>query len=162
MDNQQKQHAILSQSRSLTPAPRDLLKVGSRRWFVQTGLAGVGALSTPDLLKLQAAGEAVSSGEKKSVILFWLSGGPSQLDMWDPKPDAPQEVRSPFGTIQTSVPGVHFTEHLPLQASIADKLNILRAVDCSASNHTPITMQAGNPLARRTNDGVGEAHPQAQ
>ena len=153
MDNQQKQHAILSQSRSLTPAPRDLLKVGSRRWFVQTGLAGVGALSTPDLLKLQAAGEAVSSGEKKSVILFWLSGGPSQLDMWDPKPDAPQEVRSPFGTIQTSVPGVHFTEHLPLQASIAHKLNILRAVDCSASNHTPITMQAGNPLARRTNDG---------
>ena len=101
MDNQQKQHAILSQSRSLTPAPRDLLKVGSRRWFVQTGLAGVGALSTPDLLKLQAADEAVSSGEKKSVILFWLSGGPSQLDMWDPKPDAPQEVRSPFGTIQT-------------------------------------------------------------
>jgi len=153
MDNQQKQHAILSESRSLTPAPRDLLKVGSRRWFVQTGLAGVGALSTPDLLKLQAAGEAVSSGEKKSVILFWLSGGPSQLDMWDPKPDAPQEVRSPFGTIQTSVPGVHFTEHLPLQASIAHKLNILRAVDCSASNHTPITMQAGNPLARRTNDG---------
>ena len=153
MDNQQKQRAILSQSRSLTPAPRDLLKVGSRRWFVQTGLAGVGALSTPDLLKLQAAGEAVSSGEKKSVILFWLSGGPSQLDMWDPKPDAPQEVRSPFGTIQTSVPGVHFTEHLPLQASIAHKLNILRAVDCSASNHTPITMQAGNPLARRTNDG---------
>ena len=153
MDNQQKQHAILSQSRSLTPAPRDLLKVGSRRWFVQTGLAGVGALSTPDLLKLQAAGEAVSCGEKKSVILFWLSGGPSQLDMWDPKPDAPQEVRSPFGTIQTSVPGVHFTEHLPLQASIAHKLNILRAVDCSASNHTPITMQAGNPLARRTNDG---------
>ena len=110
-------------------------------------------MSTPDLLKLQAAGEAVSSGEKKSVILFWLSGGPSQLDMWDPKPDAPQEVRSPFGTIQTSVPGVHFTEHLPLQASIAHKLNILRAVDCSASNHTPITMQAGNPLARRTNDG---------
>ena len=153
MDNQQKQRALLSQSRSLTPAPRDLLKVGSRRWFVQTGLAGVGALSTPDLLKLQAAGEAVSSGEKKSVILFWLSGGPSQLDMWDPKPDAPQEVRSPFGTIQTSVPGVHFTEHLPLQASIAHKLNILRAVDCSASNHTPITMQAGNPLARRTNDG---------
>ena len=153
MNHHQKQHTLLSESRGLAPAPRDLVKVGSRRWFVQTGLAGVGALSTPDLLKLQAADEAVRSGEKKSVILFWLSGGPSQLDMWDPKPDAPQEVRSPFGTIQTSVPGVHFTEHLPLQASIAHKLNILRAVDCSASNHTPITMQAGNPLARRTNDG---------
>jgi len=153
MDNHQTHHAIHTTSHGLAPAARDLIKVGSRRWFVQTGLAGIGALSLPDLLQLQAAKESIQSGEKKSVILFWLSGGPSQLDMWDPKPNAPQEIRSPFGTIQTSVPGVHFTEHLPLQASIAHKLNILRAVDCSASNHTPITMQAGNPLAQRTNDG---------
>jgi hypothetical protein len=87
------------------------------------------------------------------VILFWLSGGPSQIDMWDPKPMAPREIRSPFATIDTKVPGIQFTEHLPLQASISDKLSIIRSVDCSASNHTPITMQAGNPLARRTNDG---------
>src|SRR5207237_3844406 len=77
----------------------------------------------------------------------------THIDMWDPKPDAPQEIRSPFGTIQTKLPGVQFTEHLPLQASIANKLSIIRSVDCSASNHTPITMQAGNPLARRTDDG---------
>src|SRR5205085_10369101 len=63
------------------------------------------------------------------------------------------EIRSPFATLATKVPGVHFTEHLPLQASIADKLTVVRSVDCSASNHTPITMQAGNPLARRTDDG---------
>jgi hypothetical protein len=73
--------------------------------------------------------------------------------MWDPKPNAPQEIRSPFGTIPTTLAGESFTEHLPLQASIADKLSIIRSVDCRASNHTPITMQAGNPLARRTNDG---------
>ena len=73
--------------------------------------------------------------------------------MWDPKPDAPQEIRGPFGVIPTKLPGVQFSEHLPLQASIADKLSIIRSVDCRASNHTPITMQAGNPLARRTNDG---------
>ncbi|HSG73114.1 MAG TPA: DUF1501 domain-containing protein, partial [Planctomycetaceae bacterium] len=99
------------------------------------------------------AAETSPTADKKSVILFWLSGGPSQIDMWDPKPQAPQEIRSPFGHIATKIPGALFTEHLPLQASIADKLSIIRSVDCSASNHTPITMQAGNPLAQRTNDG---------
>jgi hypothetical protein len=73
--------------------------------------------------------------------------------MWDPKPFAPQEIRGPYGVIPSSVPGLRFCEHLPLQAGIAEKLTIIRSVDCSASNHTPITMQAGNPLARRTNDG---------
>jgi hypothetical protein len=108
----------------------------------------------------QVQARANHSNSKKSVILFWLSGGPSQIDMWDPKPDAPVEIRSPFETISTSVPGIQFTEHLPRQAAIADKMAVLRAVDCSASNHTPITMQAGNPLARRTNDGKdGAGYP---
>jgi len=96
----------------------------------------------------------------KSVILFWLSGGPSHLDMWDPKPDAPREVRGPFGTIATRVPGVRLCEHLPRQAAVMDKLTVIRSVDCSASNHTPITMQSGNPLARRTDDGRdGDGYP---
>ncbi|HIK95751.1 MAG TPA: DUF1501 domain-containing protein, partial [Planctomycetes bacterium] len=106
-------------------------------------------------MSLQAASGANTApgAGRKSVILFWLSGGPSHIDMWDPKPDAPSEIRGPYATIPTKIPGVNFTEHLPLQASIADKLSIIRSVDCSSSNHTPITMQAGNPLARRTNDG---------
>jgi hypothetical protein len=128
-----------------------LVRIGSRRWFLQTGMAGLGGLSLAQLASLQAASK--SSGEKKSVILFWLSGGPSQIDMWDPKPTAPIEIRGPYGVISTKIPGANFSEHLPLQASIADKLSIIRSVDSSASNHTPITMQAGNPLARRTNDG---------
>ena len=131
---------------------RDMLHIGSRRWFLRAGLAGIGGMTLPRLLQLQAASHQPID-RKKSVILFWLSGGPSHLDMWDPKPNAPQEIRSPFATIATDLPGVNFTEHLPLQASIARKLSIIRSVDCSASNHTPITMQAGNPLARRTNDG---------
>lgn len=139
------------------PAPADLIQVGrSRRWFLQTGLAGIGGLSLPSILNLQAqsarATEAKLPASKKSVILFWLSGGPSHIDMWDPKPDAPREIRGPYSTISTKVPGISLCEHLPLQASIADKLSFLRAVDCKASNHTPITMQAGNPLARRTDD----------
>lgn len=136
------------------PAGRDLLRVHSRRWFLQTGLIGLGGLTLPQLLQARArAADSATVNNRKSVILFWLSGGPSQLDMWDPKPNAPREVRGPFAPIETAVPGIQFSEHLPLQASIANKLSVIRSVDCSASNHTPITMQAGNPLARRTNDG---------
>lgn len=144
------------------PAPRDLIRVGSRRWFLQTGLAGVGGLSLAQVLAAQEAAKSQGAGktDKKAVILFWLSGGPSQIDMWDPKPGAPTEIRGPYSPIATKLPGVQLSEHLPLQASIADKLSFVRAVDCKASNHTPITMQAGNPLARRSDDGRdGDGYP---
>ncbi len=139
----------------------DLVHVGSRRWFLQTGLAGVAGLSLPSLLQakeqMKLAGKPTN---KKSVILLWLSGGPSHIDMWDPKPDAPREIRGPFQSIPTSVPGIRFCEHLPLQASVMHKLTVLRGVDCKASNHTPITMQAGNALARRTDNGRdGDGYP---
>lgn len=133
------------------PAGSDLIRFGRRQWFLQTGLAGMAGLSLPAILRAQE--QAGQKSPKKSVILFWLSGGPSHIDMWDPKPDAPSEIRGPYSTISTAQPGVAFCEHLPLQASIADKLTVLRGVDCKSSNHTPITMQAGNPLARRTDDG---------
>lgn len=130
--------------------PLDTLRVGSRRWFLQTGLAGLAGLTLADACRL---GATSPSRDPRSVILFWLSGGPSQIDTWDPKPDAPQEIRGPYRTIPTSLPGVRVSEHLPLQARLMNKLTLIRSVDCTASNHTPITMQAGNPLARRTNDG---------
>ncbi len=129
-----------------------LIHVGSRRWFLQAGMAGLAGAAVSSSLSL-AASNSRPTGDKKAVILFWLSGGPSHIDMWDPKPDAPQEIRGPYGVIDTKIPGVQFSEHLPLQASIAHKLSIVRSVDCRSSNHTPITMQAGNPLARRTDDG---------
>ena len=148
------------------PAFSDLIRVGGRRWFLQTGLAGLGGLSLPSLLKAESdlkTGAALAGGPstaKKSVILFWLSGGPSHIDMWDPKPDAPHEIRGPFGTIDTKLPGVQLCEHLPKQASILDKLSIIRSVDCRSSNHTPITLQAGNPLARRSDNGKdGDGYP---
>ncbi len=128
-----------------------LIQVGSRRWFLQAGMAGLGGLTAAQLSSMQASGAPPQ--KKKAVILFWLSGGPSHIDMWDPKPDAPKEIRGPYGVIPTKLTGVRLCEHLPRQAAIADKLSIIRSVDCRASNHTPITMQAGNPLARRTNDG---------
>jgi uncharacterized protein (DUF1501 family) len=136
------------------PAAADLISVGTRRWFLQTGLSGLAGLSLPQLLRSQAQG--VASGrtrgrDRKAVILIWLSGGPSHIDTWDPKPDAPSEVRGPFRCIPTKVPGVRICEHLPLQASILDHLALIRSVDCRASaDHFPAPMQAGNPLAQRS------------
>jgi len=147
-------HSSANQLSPFTPAGSDLLRVGSRRWFLQTGLTGMAGLSLPALLQSQAQATGANMNSKaKSVILIWLSGGPSHIDTWDMKPNAPSEIRGPFSSIATKVPGINICEHLPLQASIMDKLAIIRSVDSSSSNHTPITFQAGNPKARRTNDG---------
>jgi hypothetical protein len=103
-----------------------------------------------DLLRART----LSSGgaARKAVILIWLSGGPSQLDTWDPKPDAPREICGPFGSIATRVPGVRLSEHFPMQARILDRLALIRSVDCRAStDHFPAPMQAGNALAQRSN-----------
>ncbi len=141
--------------------PVDLLQVGSgRRWFLRTGLAGLAGLSLPDLLHHKAQANSDRTRAKvNSVILVWLSGGASQIDTWDPKPQAPKEIRGPFGTIQTSVAGIEICEFLPRQAAMMDKFAIIRSMDASASNHTPTTFQAANPKSRRvadsTQDGGG-------
>jgi uncharacterized protein (DUF1501 family) len=141
-------HALEHAGAPLRPVASDLIRVGSRRWFLQTGFAGLAGLSMPDLLRCRAA---TGGASRKAVILIWLSGGPSHLDTWDPKPDAPAEIRGPFRSIATRVPGVRISEHLPLQADILDRLALVRSVDCrSSTDHFPAPMQAGNPLAQRS------------
>jgi uncharacterized protein (DUF1501 family) len=136
----------------LQPAVSDLIRVGSRRWFLQMGLAGLAGLSMPELLRCRARASVSGGAPRKAVILIWLSGGPSQLDTWDPKPDAPSEVCGPFRSIATRVPGVRISEHLPLQARIMDRLALIRSVDCrSSTDHYPAPMQAGNVLSQRSN-----------
>ena len=85
---------------SFSPARGDVLRVGTtRRGFLQTGLAGLAGLSLPGLLQQHALASAAGKARSKTnVILFWLSGGPSHIDMWDPKPDAPREIRGPSVT----------------------------------------------------------------
>jgi uncharacterized protein (DUF1501 family) len=123
------------------------LAVVSRRGMIKAGLAGIAGLSVPLLLKTRAeaatAGRAISS--RKSVILLWMAGGPSQIDTWDPKPDRPYINRGPFGVTQTKLPGVILCEHLPKQAAMLDKFTIIRSVDCERSNHEPNkVMQTGH------------------
>jgi len=144
-------HASAARRALLQPPASDLLRVGSRRWFLQTGLAGLAGVSLPDLLRCRVQGAASGGADRKAVILIWLSGGPSHLDTWDPKPHAPAEVRGPFRSTATKVPGVRVCEHLPLQARIMDRLAVIRSVDCrSSTDHFPAPMQAGNPFAQRS------------
>jgi hypothetical protein len=136
----------------MLPPVVDLIRIGSRRWFLQTGIAGLAGLSMAGLLRCRADANTSAARGRKAVILIWLSGGPSQLETWDPKPEAPSEMRGPFGSIATQVPGVRISEHLPLQASIMNRLALVRSVDCrSSTDHYPAPMQAGNALAQRSN-----------
>jgi hypothetical protein len=76
-----------------------------------------------------------STAPPTSVILFWMWGGPSQFETWDPKPDAPAEIRGPFGPIRTAVPGMDFCEIFPLQARLARKLAVVRSLHHTMSSH---------------------------
>jgi uncharacterized protein (DUF1501 family) len=106
---------------------RDLLKVGS---------LSVLGLSLPELFRMSQAEAAVTGPKRaKSCILVFLNGGPSHLDTWDPKPDAPSEYRGEFGAISTKVAGIQLSEHLPLTAKAADKLAIVRSVTSSEGSH---------------------------
>src|SRR5216683_3969379 len=98
----------------------------TRRDFLRVGAlsAGAAGLSLADLNQLQAAG---SSKDLNCIILF-LVGGPSHLDTWDLKPNAPDTVRGPFKPIKTNVPGMEICEHFPLMAKTADRYALIRSV----------------------------------
>lgn len=111
----------------------------TRRSFLQAGMLGLGGLTLPHLLRLRASQAAAAPAKPRSdrsVILFWLSGGPGHMETWDPKPDAPSGFRGPFGSIPTSVPGVRFGELLPELARLTDRLAILRTVNHGTGDHT--------------------------
>jgi hypothetical protein len=107
----------------------------SRRAFLRVGTLAVGGLSLPDLLRIRAAGGQSPAGRKKSVILIWQAGGPSHIDMYDLKPNAPAEVRGDFKPIKTNVPGIEIGEHLPLQAKVFDKLAVVRSACHTNAGH---------------------------
>src|SRR3569833_384724 len=103
---------------------RDVLKVGALSFF---------GLSLPQFLQMRSASAAPARAE--SVIVFWLSGGPSHLDTFDPKPDAPSEFRGEFKAIPTSVSGIPLSEHLSNTAKVMDKVAIVRSLTSNIAAH---------------------------
>lgn len=114
---------------------------GNRRHFLQAGLAGFANLSLPSILRLRAEQPTISTPSPTAIIMVWLPGGCSQLDTYDPKPDAPSEYRGPFRTIPTKIAGVHFTELLPRQAALSDKITVVRSMTQTGPGHPAGTMQ---------------------
>ncbi len=104
-----------------------------RREFLRVGTLALGGLTLADLLKQRAF--AGTPDPETSVILFWMWGGPSQLETYDMKPDAPAEYRGPLHPIRTNVSGIDICEYMPLQARRADKFSIIRSLHHEMSAH---------------------------
>jgi hypothetical protein len=116
-----------------------------RREFLRLGALGLGGLTLADLLRLEARGETSEQGRAKSVIYIVLGGGPSHIDMYDLKPDAPAEYRGPFKPIATRLPGVRICELMPLQASIMNRLTLLRGIRSVENDHFLSEVYTGLP-----------------
>jgi hypothetical protein len=109
------------------PSRRAVLRAG-------LGLAGLGLPGSFGAGRLEAR-QSPDPTPDTSVILFWMWGGPSQFETFDPKPDAPAEIRGPFRPIRSTVPGMDFCELFPRHARIADKLAIVRSLHHTMSSH---------------------------
>jgi uncharacterized protein (DUF1501 family) len=126
--------------RHLQPTRRDILRVGA---------SGMFGMSLSSLLALQAKASSVAAGgpgwgRAKNIILCYLQGGPSHIDMWDPKEDVPDNVKSVFKPISTKIPGVKFTEVLPRLATLNDRFTMIRSMSYSPNglfNHTAAIYQ---------------------
>lgn len=141
---------------------REGVALTDRRGMIKAGMAGMAGLSLPGLLQARefAKKSGSSVGSHKSVILLWMAGGPSHIDTLDPKPYLPENRRGPFGSIPTTLPGVHVCEHLPKYAKLTDKLTIIRSVDARGSNHQPNqVMQTGNRAAAPRANREGKMYP---
>lgn len=115
----------------------------SRRNFLQLGAFGAG-LTLADALRVQAAAKKQSPSSRsksmKSAIFIYLPGGPSHMDMYDLKPEAPVEYRGEFKPIDTNVPGVQICEHMPMQAKMWDKLSAVRSVVANGEHSDSLVM----------------------
>ena len=110
------------------PPSRYCDQITRRTWLKIGGLA-LGGMALPDILRAQA-NQPAPSGTRlaKGVIMVLLPGGPTHLDTFDPKPNAPTEIRGEFRPIATNVPGINICEHLPRLARMAEKFTIIRSL----------------------------------
>jgi hypothetical protein len=109
----------------------------SRRNCLQLGLSVLGAGGLVNMLRLQASAATADAPQRGATrcILIWLDGGPSHFETFDPKPEAPTEIRGELGSVQTKIPGVLFGEYLPKLAALANKCAIVRSVRHDQGNH---------------------------
>jgi hypothetical protein len=126
----------------------------NRRSFLQVGAAGIGALTLPNLMRLQEAGAVDYSQEKiKNCITLFLVGSPGHLDTFDLKPEAPADIRGKFKPISTNVPGAEICEHFPLLARKMDKVAMIR----SLHHKTGVAHSNGSRWMMTGLDAIGDS-----
>ncbi len=121
---------------------------------MKVGSLGLFGLTLQDVLRMQDQAKAAEGpsryagstgyGSAKSVIVLFLQGGPSHIDIWDPKPDAPSNVRGEFKSIKSKVPGIHLSETMPMLADAVDKCTLIRSMSYTPAglfNHTAAIYQ---------------------
>lgn len=131
-----------------------------RREFLRAGMLALGGVTLPDILRARAG--AAQPARERAVILFWMWGGPSQLETYDMKPLAPAEYRGPLRPIPTSVPGIEICEYMPLQAQMADKFAIIRSLHHEMSAHNDGSIEVLTGKTPRIPDPTSQArseHP---
>src|SRR4051794_9636860 len=130
----------------------------SRRSFLRVGVLGMAGLALPDMLRARARAASLGAPLKETaVIQIFLNGGPSHIDTYDLKPDAPKEFRGEFKPIPTNVPGIDVCELFPRQAQVMDKMAIVRSLhhttaDHGAGAHWIMTGFVSAGQLQRTND----------
>ncbi len=139
----------------------------TRRSFLRAGFLGLAGLGLGDLLRARASSGSRLTGDDLSVILVWLDGGPPQHETYDPKPEAPTDIRGPLKAIGTAVPGIRISELLPEHARMMDRMSIIRSLHhdngdhfaaahwmltgylgANSLNQTPMYPSAGSVIAR--------------
>ncbi len=131
----------------------------SRRETLRIGSLGVFGLNLPQLLRAADDNRQKGRpGKTNSCILLWLSGGISQIDSFDPKPNAPLEIRGEFKTIPTTTPGIHFVEHLPRLARLTQRFSLIRSMTHNQGTHGLADQLVTSGYAP-TPSGVGVRYP---
>jgi hypothetical protein len=126
---------------TLAGTPRRFCDHLPRRDFLKIGSLALGGLSLPELLRAES--QSGRTANQKAVIMVFLAGGPPHQDMVDLKPDAPREIRGEFNPIDTNVPGIQISEHLPRMARMMDKWAIIRSLVGAESRHASFQCLTG-------------------
>jgi hypothetical protein len=130
----------------------------SRRGFLKIGSLGLAGLSLPNVLRALES-EPAQRRRPRAVILYWMAGGPSHVDTYDMKPNAPAQVRGPFRPAPTRVPGMQFCELLPRQARIADKISLVRSLTHQSFEHFDASHWVQTGVYERGVMGRGQPWP---
>ena len=129
----------------------------SRRSFVRAGVLGTTGICLPDLLRAESRGSQPK--REHSVVMVYLPGGPTQHETFDPKPNAPSEIRGAFQTVSTAVPGTQICELLPKLAAISDRFSIVRSLVGMKNRHESFQCYTGRPGGRSEDEEPGGGWP---